>query len=295
MAPAPDRARDVRCDGVLSFAAASPSIGLRSQGNRRMMIVRAMAALLAGAFLMAAAPTGDPYTYMEEAEGAKALEFAKAENARSLPQLQNDPRYAGLYADALKIATAKDRIPAVGIVGDGTLRDFWQDAEHVRGIWRTTSLASCRTAAPEWKTLLDIDALAKAEGANWVFKGAQCLKPANRYCLISLSNGGKDAVEVREFDTQTASFVDGGFHLPEGKHRVEWIDHDTLVVATDWTKGEATTSGYPYVAKILKRGQSSGRSTPSTPNTTWSPTRARSGSTCRRSRRSRPMSTARWW
>jgi prolyl oligopeptidase len=220
------------------------------------MDARVIATLLAGVFLMGAAPnTNDPYTYMEEAEGAKALAFAKAENERSLPQLQNDPRYAGLYADALKIVTAKDRIPNVGFAGDGSLRDFWQDAEHVRGVWRTTSVASYRTAAPEWKTLLDIDALAKAENANWVFKGADCLKPADRYCLVSLSNGGKDAVEVREFDTVTAKFVDGGFHLPEGKHRFDWVDKDTLIVATDWTKGEVTTSGYPYVAKIVKRGQ----------------------------------------
>lgn len=220
------------------------------------MKARAIATLLSGVFLMGAAPiTSDPYTYMEEAEGAKALAFAKAENDRSLPQLQNDPRYAGLYADALKIVTAKDRIPNVGLAGDGSLRDFWQDAEHVRGVWRTTSLASYKSGAPEWKTLLDIDALAKAEGANWVFKGADCLKPADRYCLISLSNGGKDAVEVREFDAQTGQFVAGGFHLPEGKHRFDWIDRDTLIVATDWTKGEVTTSGYPYVAKIVKRGE----------------------------------------
>ena len=220
------------------------------------MSARVIATLLAGVFLMGAAPnTNDPYTYMEEAEGAKALAFARAENDRSLPQLQNDPRYAGLYADALKIVTAKDRIPNVGLAGDGSLRDFWQDAEHVRGVWRTTSVASYRTASPEWKTLLDIDALAKAENANWVFKGANCLHPADRYCLVSLSNGGKDAVEVREFDIQTLKFVDGGFHLPEGKHRFDWIDQDTLIVATDWTKGEVTTSGYPYVAKIVKRGQ----------------------------------------
>src|SRR4051812_43459046 len=196
------------------------------------MIVRAMAALLAGAFLMGATapsnPGADPYVYMEEAEGAKALDFARAENARSLPQLQNDPRYAGLYADALKIATAKDRIPAVGIAGDGSLRDFWQDADHVRGVWRTTSLASYRTATPAWKTLLDVDALAKAEGKNWVFKGAQCRNPADRYCLVSLSNGGKDAVEVREFDAQAGQFVEGGFRLPEAKVNVAWIDKDTL-------------------------------------------------------------------
>jgi prolyl oligopeptidase len=219
------------------------------------MIVRAMAALLAGAFLMGAAPTSDPYVYMEEAEGAKALDFARAENARSLPQLQNDPRYAGLYADALKIATAKDRIAAVGIAGDGTLRDFWQDADHVRGVWRSVSLASYRTAAPAWKTLLDIDALARAEGKNWVFKGVQCLKPAERYCLVSLSNGGKDAVEVREFDAQTGQFVQGGFRLPEAKLNVAWIDRDTLAVATEWTPGDLTESSYPYILKTLTRGQ----------------------------------------
>lgn len=204
---------------------------------------------------MGAAPVSDPYVYLEEAEGAKALDFARAENARSLPQLQNDPRYAGLYADALKIATAKDRIPAVTLAGDGALRDFWQDADHVRGIWRTVSLASYRTAEPAWKTLLDVDALAKAEGKNWVFKGAQCLKPADRYCLVSLSNGGKDAVEVREFDAQTGQFVDGGFRLPEAKSNVSWIDKDTLAVATEWAPGDLTESSYPYILKTLKRGQ----------------------------------------
>jgi prolyl oligopeptidase len=223
------------------------------------MILRAMAALLVGVFLMAgpntSAAPNDPYVYMEEAEGAKALDFARAENARSLPQLQNDPRYAGLYADAQKIVTAKDRIPGVDLAGDGSLRDFWQDAQHVRGVWRSTSLAAYRAAEPAWTTILDLDALSKSENSNWVWKGAQCLKPQDRLCLVSLSNGGKDAVEVREFDTATGQFVAGGFHLPEGKHRISWIDHDTLVVATDWTKDQVTASGYPYVVKLVKRGQ----------------------------------------
>ncbi|HEX7886445.1 MAG TPA: S9 family peptidase, partial [Phenylobacterium sp.] len=203
----------------------------------------------------AAAPDDDPYAWMEEIEGTRPLEWARAENARSLPQLQNDPRYAGLYADALKIATAKDRIPAVAFRGDGVLRDYWQDAEHVRGLWRTTGLESYRTGKPEWRTLLDLDALAKAENANWVWNGSTCLRPDDRYCLISLSDGGKDAVEVREFDTGAGKFVDGGFRLPEGKHRFDWIDKDTLFVVTDWTKADVTTSGYPFIAKILKRGQ----------------------------------------
>jgi prolyl oligopeptidase len=203
----------------------------------------------------ATAPADDPYTYMEEIEGAQAMEFAKAENARTLPRLQNDPRYAGFYEDAKKIVTAKDRIPDVRFAGGGMLRDHWQDAQHVRGIWRTATLASYRTGKPDWKTLIDLDALSKAETANWVWKGATCLKPADRYCLVALSNGGKDAVELREFDTQTGQFVAGGFKLPEGKHRYAWIDADTLIVATAWTPGDVTTSGYPFIVKTLKRGQ----------------------------------------
>jgi len=220
------------------------------------MRLAALATAVAGILLMgAAAPDDDPYAWMEEIEGARALDWAKAENARSLPQLQHDPRYAGLYADALKIATAKDRIPSVGFAGDGALWDYWQDAEHVRGVWRTTSVESYRTGNPEWRTVLDIDALAKAEKANWVWKGGDCLPPEDRYCLVSLSNGGKDAVEVREFDTQTGKFVEGGFNLPEGKHRFDWIDKDTLLLVTEWAKGDVTTSGYPFIAKLLKRGQ----------------------------------------
>ena len=220
------------------------------------MRLAAAATALAGVLLMgAAAPDTDPYAYMEEIEGARAMAFARAENARSLPQLQTDPRYAGLYAEALKIATAKDRIPSVDFAGDGAFRDFWQDAEHVRGVWRTTTVESYRTGTPAWRTLIDLDALSKAEKANWVWKGADCLAPDERYCLVSLSNGGKDAVEVREFDTQTGQWVEGGFRLPEGKHRFDWIDKDTLFLVTDWTKADVTTSGYPYIAKILKRGQ----------------------------------------
>ncbi len=209
---------------------------------------------LAGAHAALAQPA-DPYVYMEEAEGAKALDFARSENARTLPRLESDPRYAGLYADALAVATAKDRIAALTFAGDGSLRNFWQDAEHVRGVWRSVDLASYRTGTPAWKTILDLDALARAEKANLVWKGAICRPPEGRYCLVSLSNGGKDAVEIREFDTVSGAFVSGGFHLPEGKHRFDWVDADTLIVATEWTKGEVTASGYPYVVKLVKRGQ----------------------------------------
>ncbi|WP_425995312.1 prolyl oligopeptidase family serine peptidase [Caulobacter sp. DWR1-3-2b1] len=197
----------------------------------------------------------DPYLWMEEIEGTRAMDWARAQNAKTLPVLQGDARYGDLEAKALAILNAKDRVPGVSFAGDGTLRNFWQDAIHVRGLWRKTTLDSYRTADPVWETILDIDALSKSENANWVYKGAGCLPPEDTRCMVTLSNGGKDAVTVREFDTTTKSFVAGGFELPEGKQDYAWLDRDTLLVGREWEPGQVTKSGYAYVLKTVKRGQ----------------------------------------
>jgi prolyl oligopeptidase len=215
-------------------------------------------AMSLSAFTASAAPPAptpeDPYTWMEEIEGDRAMAFARAENAGSLPGLQGDPRYAGLREQALTILQARDRIAGVSFAGDGKLSNFWQDADHVRGIWRKTTLDSYRTAEPVWESVLDVDALAKAEGRNWVYKGASCLAPEDRYCLVTLSDGGKDAVVYREFDTVTKTFVEGGFVTPEGKQSVTWVDKDTLLISRDWGPGTMTKSGYAFVVKRWKRG-----------------------------------------
>jgi prolyl oligopeptidase len=221
---------------------------------RRLGVAVALAC--AAMTLMAAAPspTPDPDAYLDEIDGEAALAFARAENARSLGVLQADRRYADLQAKALAIVTAKDRIPAVGLAGDGSLRDFWQDAEHVRGIWRSVDEASYRAGAPAWRTILDLDALSTAESANWVWKGAACLTPEDRLCLVELSDGGKDAVEVREFDIKAGAFVQGGFVSPQSKQDVAWLDADSLLIARDWGQGTLTQSGYPFVIKRWARG-----------------------------------------
>lgn len=196
----------------------------------------------------------DPYVWMEEIEGERALAWARAENATSLPTLQSDLRYAAMRGEALTILQAKDRIPGVSFTGDGKLSNFWQDATHVRGLWRKTTLDSYRTADPVWETVLDIDALAKAEDRNWVYKGAACLAPDDRYCLVTLSDGGKDAVVYREFDAVTKTFLTDGFVLPEGKQDITWIDRNTVLVARDWGDGTMTKSSYPFVVKRWTRG-----------------------------------------
>ncbi|MFC4296072.1 prolyl oligopeptidase family protein [Novosphingobium tardum] len=210
--------------------------------------------LTANAQTTASADATDPYIWLEEFTSPRAMAWVEEHNAVTVKRLEADARYHTLYNEALAIAGAKDRIPTPSFL-NGAIYNFWQDPEHLRGVWRKTTLADYGTAAPNWTTVLDIDALGKAEGKSWVYKGAQCLEPEQRLCLISLSDGGEDAVEVREFDLATGKFVPGGFHLPRGKHDFTWEDKDHLLVSTDWTPEDVTTSGYAYIVKRVTRGQ----------------------------------------
>jgi prolyl oligopeptidase len=223
----------------------------------RLLKASILAAALAGAAataLHAQPPADDPYTWLEEVSSPRAMEWVNSHNAKSQAVLEADPRYQAYYNEALALAQAKDRIPFGRFLG-GQVYNFWQDADHVRGLFRRTSLAGYQAAAPAWETVLDIDALAAAEKANWVFKGANCARPAERRCLISLSDGGEDAVTVREFDLPTGKFVEGGFNLPKAKSRVSWEDENTLLISTEWGAGSLGRTGYPYIVKRLKRGQ----------------------------------------
>src|SRR5690606_29932159 len=222
----------------------------------------ALATLIASSAMSQSAPSAlpvataaeeEPYRWLEEIEGNRARVWVEARNAHSLGVLQGDPRYQSLHDQALAIVSAQDRIPAPGFTR-GMIDNFWQDDQHVRGIWRRTTLDSYRTEAPQWETILDFDALAEAEGANWVYKGAGCLAPEERHCLIYLSDGGKDAVTVREFDSVERRFVEDGFVLPESKGGATWIDRDTLLVSRDFGEGTLTTSGYPMTIRRLERG-----------------------------------------
>src|SRR5919107_111551 len=202
----------------------------------------------------AADSASDPYLWLEDQYGPRSMAWVKAENAKTTAVLERDPRFASLYRDALAVAQSRDRIPYARFL-NGQLYNFWQDSAHVRGVWRRTTLASYRTASPQWTTVLDLDSLARAEKGNWVWEGAECAEPAERRCMISLSDGGEDAVTVREFDVGTRKFVSGGFVLPKGKQRLSWVGSDTLLVAREWNAGELTASGYPYIVKRLVRGQ----------------------------------------
>jgi len=212
------------------------------------------------AFLLAIFPLSsfgednvDPYLWLEDVEGEKALEWAEARNSESLAILQGLPDYQPLYDKNLAVYDSDESIAYPKIMGD-YLYNFWRDASNERGLWRRTTVAEYAKDKPQWETLLDLDALAKAEDENWVWHGVDCLHPDYQRCLISLSRGGADAEVTREFDIPSRQFVKDGFYLPESKGGTSFVDPDTIFVSTDFGEGSMTASGYPRITKLWKRG-----------------------------------------
>lgn len=185
---------------------------------------------------------------LEPIEGTTALSWSRRWSEETALGVDKQ-----LETDILAALDSDARIPYVRRRGE-FLYNFWRDADHPRGLWRRTSLAEFRQDNPSWEVQIDVDALAAAEGENWVWSGAQ-LSPLRDRALIKLSDGGTDATTVREFDLTTSEFVPHGFKLPAAKTQVSWVDADTILVGTDFGAGSLTESGYPRCAKMWRRDQ----------------------------------------
>jgi prolyl oligopeptidase len=201
----------------------------------------------------ATTPDADPFLWLEDIHGQRALDWVKQANAATSKRFVDNADFARTRDRILEVLDSQARVPDVQRMGDH-LYNFWRDKAHPRGVWRRTTLAEYRKAQPQWETLLDVDALNRTEGKRWVFKGAQCLKPEYVRCLLSLSPDGGDAVAVREFDIPSKAFVSDGFALPVAKSEVAWIDADHIYVGTDFGPGSMTESSYPRIVKQWQRG-----------------------------------------
>jgi len=195
----------------------------------------------------------DPYLWLEDVHGDRALAWVRERSALTEAELQARPGFEALRSSIREVLDSKAQIPHV-VRRAGWLYNFWRDAEQPRGLWRRTSLEQYRQAEPAWETVLDLDALAAAEGENWVWAGTSFLGPEYRRCMLALSRGGADASVLREFDVVDKHFVEGGFALPEAKTRVVWQDENHLYVGTDFGPGSLTDSGYPRLVKRWQRG-----------------------------------------
>ena len=201
--------------------------------------------------------TDDPYSWLEDVEGDESLSWVRERNGEKAAELAATPSFAATKARIRAILDSDAKIPDVTRRGEH-LYNFWKDADHERGLWRRTTLASYRTATPEWETVLDLDELNVAEGENWVWHGASAWRGSGedryRYALIDLSRGGSDADVTREFDLIAKEFVDGGFSRPESKGGLAWESLDTTLAFTDVGEGSMTPSGYPRIVKRWRRG-----------------------------------------
>ena len=219
----------------------------------------AQACLLAGLIAAGAAHAqepavaDDPYQWLEDVTGDKPLDWVRAQNAKTDAALASSPEFKAMEAGIREVLDSDAKIPGVQKIGDWYY-NFWKDRNHERGIWRRTTLEEYRKPNPAWETIIDLDALNKAEGENWVWHGADCLRPDYNRCLVALSRGGADADVTREFDVASKRWVEGGFFRPEAKGALGWIDRDTVYVYTDFGAGTMTESGYPRVVKRWKRG-----------------------------------------
>ncbi len=181
------------------------------------------------------------------------MEWVLQQNETTRAELQAFPRYQDLYQNTLEILTSTDRIAFPSIRGE-EIYNFWTDADHPRGVYRRTTWDSYLGGEPVWEVVLDVDALVAEEGTPWAFGGMNCLLPEESLCLVSLSPGGSDAVEVREFDLDAKSFVEDGFEVPVSKNSVAWVDENTLMVSHNLDEDYVTASGYSRAARRWERG-----------------------------------------
>lgn len=204
---------------------------------------------------VAADPGDDPYLEYEKIDSPEALAWVEKENAKTISRLAGNERYDDYYAYILKQLNADDRIVYPSFYqGSDVVRNFWRDAKNPQGIVRETTIDGFMSGKYDWRTLVDLDEISRAEGKTWVYDGTSYPFKRNDIGMLSLSDGGKDASVVREYNYLEKRFVEDGFRLDESKSSVGWFDADTLLVASAFGEDEQTTSGYPRVVKLWKRG-----------------------------------------
>ncbi len=196
----------------------------------------------------------DPYLWLEEVEGKKSLAWVEEQNEETFTRYTESNAFKEKYERIKKELNDDERIPSA-YYQNGEMYNFWRDEKNVRGVWRKTSFKSYLKDEPIWENILDIDQLANDEGINWLYKGADCLAPEYKRCLIRLSDGGTDAVTIREFDLEEKKFVKDGFNTYPSKQNASWINEDQILIGADFGEGTMNESGYPMQVKLWNRGE----------------------------------------
>src|SRR5688572_1717545 len=125
------------------------------------------AAVLTAAATAALAQAADPYLWLEEIQGARPLATVKQWNAETEANLARVPGFAAHRQRALALLNDPNQLALPVVLGD-LVANHWVDANHKRGLWRVSPIDAYLAGKPQWRTLIDVDALGKAEGKSWV-------------------------------------------------------------------------------------------------------------------------------
>lgn len=199
----------------------------------------------------------DGYLWLEQPHDAKALEWARQSTRSSTQALQALPAYAGLRQELGDVLKGQPAEADVVLLGERGLR-FLKDPAHPYGRLQTRARNAGGGFDGEWRTVLDVAELRSREGIPFELQayslGDACLASSAR-CLLRLSPGGGDEVEIREFDLNRGRFVDGGFQVPRSRAFVEWMGPDLLLVETTANGQPKTAAGWPAQVSLWQRGQ----------------------------------------
>lgn len=203
---------------------------------------------------LAGADAPDPYLWLEEVEGDRALTQVREWNDETAAKLTATPGFEGYKQRAFEILANPERISVPSQILGGQVTNFRSTAENPQGLWRVAAIDDVLAGTPMWRTLIDLDKLSAEEDKKWVWKGASCLAPDYQRCLVRLSDGGSDAGVIREFDMSAGRFVEGGFYAPTAKHDSGWVNRDTVLLSSDFGPGTVTESGYGREVHVWRRG-----------------------------------------
>ena len=195
----------------------------------------------------------DTFQWLEEIDGEKQLEWVDAHNKTTLDYIYKIEGYQDRYDFVYGVLTSEHKIAYPQLEGD-YIYNFWQDGNNPRGIFRRIPVQSYLVQGTNWEILIDLDSLSASDSINWVFKGVQFAPFSNNRCIVGLSEGGSDALYLKEFDLNSRHFILQGFTVEEAKSDFQWIDDDHIYISSDFGEGSLTSSGYARFIKRWERG-----------------------------------------
>ena len=220
---------------------------------KTLWIALASAALAAN---VSAAVADDTFQWLESPKDPAALKWATDQTNATRSTLSAEPIYNQVAAE-LKTTLSENSPPPVFKLLGGNLVRFRRDAAHTHGLLEIASRGADGLPG-RWRLALDVDELRRTEGKpyelHWYNQKDTCLPPQFDRCLLTLSPGGGDEVELREFDLNKAQFVNKGFVTPASRTQAVWLTRDKVLIAGGGANEPKTVAGWPRTVRLWSRG-----------------------------------------